>query len=123
MDLYGIPMDAVRSDVPHIPWSEKTISKVYWRGQATGMFANKDLNWRSSQRHRLHRFTHPSADARKVAILVPSKIGKGWVESRERPVDLAKKWFDVELVGGPMQCDREFAFLSTASSTVVEHEH
>lgn len=132
MDLFGVPMDAVRADVDHVPWDEKVVPKVYWRGQATGasrrspvlsvvrgrsltccspspagMFANKQENWRASQRHRLYRFAHPTDRSAKVSLLVPSADGQGWVVEQRKAAVLAKRWLDIELVGGAMQCDQE----------------
>jgi hypothetical protein len=35
-DLFGVPLDNFFADVALVPWAEKTIPKVYWRGSGTG---------------------------------------------------------------------------------------
>jgi hypothetical protein len=128
-----VPMDAVRSEVPVVPWQEKTIPKLYWRGQGTGAYSHlrrfltrdwcPDLDcttrlagvsksppadWRATQRYRLYRFSHPSSEDAKTtqSVLTPSRDGHGWSPELRRTDSLIKELLDIEMVNGPIQCDQ-----------------
>ena len=70
--------------------------------------ASKKLDWRSSQRLRLHALAHPKNPSEKISVLQKSgRMVGGW-ERVERTVgDAAEEWLDVGLVDGPLQCIEE----------------
>lgn len=118
-----------------VPWSEKDIPKLFWRGKMTGssspelfsipllvltssprrvasslpgMMASKTRNWRASQRIRLHHFAHPHDSTEKISVLQKSKkVGGGWERVEWRLKDAAEQWLDIGLVDGPLQCVKE----------------
>jgi hypothetical protein len=82
-------------------WSKKKISKLLWRGSTTGAEFRSDVDWRASQRARLHLMAHHSNGS--THILSPddslTRIVSKDVES------LNHKLLDVSFSGGPVQCD------------------
>ncbi|WWD15888.1 hypothetical protein CI109_100312 [Kwoniella shandongensis] len=100
-DVVGVPLDGVHEKVDYVPWEEKSIAKVFWRGSATGLSHNKKTPWRSSQRERLHFFAHNSSSGDTTLLLPDGSTG---VYNHQ---ELADKWLDVGLSGVPVQCNKE----------------
>ncbi|KAL7413410.1 hypothetical protein BDY24DRAFT_68579 [Mrakia frigida] len=108
MDIPSTPLESVNQTIPMVPWSEKDIPKLFWRGKMTGMMASKTRNWRASQRIRLHHFAHPHDSTEKISVLQKSKkVGGGWERVEWRLKDAAEQWLDIGLVDGPLQCVKE----------------
>ncbi|EFP88072.2 uncharacterized protein PGTG_12519 [Puccinia graminis f. sp. tritici CRL 75-36-700-3] len=82
-------------------WSKKKITKLLWRGSTTGAEFRSDVDWRASQRARLHLMAHHSNGS--THILSPddslTRIVSKDIES------LNHKLLDVSFSGGPVQCD------------------
>ncbi|OAV95361.1 hypothetical protein PTTG_05423 [Puccinia triticina 1-1 BBBD Race 1] len=82
-------------------WAQKKIAKLLWRGSTTGAEFRTDVNWKDSQRARLHIMAHEANHP--VHILSPDDS-----LTRVATKDIGKlneKLLDVSLSGGPVQCD------------------
>ncbi|WVQ78070.1 hypothetical protein IAT38_000151 [Cryptococcus sp. DSM 104549] len=99
-DIVGVPLDGVYEKVLETAWEDKDIRKIFWRGRATGIFHEKAVPWRSSQRERLHTF------AANVSGTVPLLLPNGTVQDWGKE-DLTERWLDIGLVGGPILCSAE----------------
>ncbi|WWC61152.1 uncharacterized protein I303_103731 [Kwoniella dejecticola CBS 10117] len=100
-DIVGVPLDGVFEKVPYVKWEDKSISKAFWRGSATGLFHSRKTPWRSSQRERLHFFANNETSLQDtVSVLLPNgEIG-------EYQNEKLNDWLDVGLSGVPSQCDQ-----------------
>lgn len=89
-------------------WSERTDSRLFWRGRSTGAFFNRHRRWWDAHRTSLHRMAN-SIDLADdlVDVLVESQDGKGLVRQRYERQVLNEKYLDVGLVGKPTQCSVE----------------
>lgn len=110
-------------------WEGKSINKLLWRGSTTGAEFAKNVEWKLSQRARLHFMGHEK-EGNKHVLWADKK------ESKMRVDDFATKalndeYMDVSFSGHPVQCDEEtceimdkiieFAptMVSSAAATVV----
>jgi beta-1,2-xylosyltransferase len=83
----------------HIPWSEKTIRKVVWRGTLTGAFHRDRYDWRSSQRHRLsHLVGNTTSDTETVVLLERDDDGNITAVEKQNERGLIEKWLNVGLI-------------------------
>lgn len=72
-----------------------------------GLFANKEIDWRNSQRLRLHGLGHPKHPEEKISVLQKSRrVGGGWERVERTLGSAAEEWLDVGLVDGPVQCEK-----------------
>lgn len=86
-------------------WEDKTINKLLWRGSTTGAEFRKDVEWKLSQRARLHFLGHETQGKKHVL----------WADKRESRMrvsdfeiaDLNREYMDVSFSGHPVQCDDE----------------
>ena len=76
------------------------------RGSTTGIYHNKRLPWRQSQRERLHFWVHNETDTPVPVLVDRSAQGLGVVSEQYSSQELRDKWLDVGLAGGPAQCDK-----------------
>lgn len=86
-------------------WENKTINKLLWRGSTTGAEFAKNVEWKLSQRARLHFMGHEK-EGKKHVLWADKK------ESKMRVNDFATKalndeYMDVAFSGHPVQCDEE----------------
>lgn len=87
-------------------WSDKTSSKLFWRGRSTGSHHSKKWNWRDSHRIRLHGLAHNLSLADdQVSVLVETKHEKLRRKTFRRQ-ELNDAYLDVGLISPAMQCDR-----------------
>lgn len=83
-------------------WGSKPYNKLLWRGSTTGVDFEEDVDWRASQRSRLHFMTHETTG--KKVVLLAEKEG----EMREDEMSIGamnKAYMDASFSGGPVQCD------------------
>ncbi|WVQ78122.1 hypothetical protein IAT38_000203 [Cryptococcus sp. DSM 104549] len=99
-DIVGVPLDGVYERVPYVPWEKKDVSKIFWRGTATGLFHDKRKPWRSSQRERLHFWATNTTGT--VPLLLPDGTVRDWERG-----EVVEGWLDVGLSGGATQCNIE----------------
>ncbi|KAK8869838.1 hypothetical protein IAR55_000406 [Kwoniella newhampshirensis] len=99
-DVVGVPLDGVYEKLEYVPWEQKPLAKIFWRGSATGLSHNKKTRWRSSQRERLHFLAHNTSNTHDLLL------SDGSVRVYDHQ-ELADKWLDVGLSGVPVQCDKE----------------
>lgn len=92
------------------PWAQKKLSKLLWRGSTTGAEFMKGINWKSSQRSRLHFISHEDNITSKestLKVLVENPKTKE-VEVLDRDLKgLNDRFMDTSFSGGPVQCDPE----------------
>ncbi|KAL7423567.1 hypothetical protein Q5752_001147 [Cryptotrichosporon argae] len=90
----------------YLPWDQKTIPKVHWRGSMTGDFydTRHDYNWRNSHRIRLHTKTHETEG--ESLVLIQGDDG-GWRHRAFRNEMLNRAYMDIGLTGGPKQCNKD----------------
>lgn len=89
-------------------WEDKSDRRIFWRGLGTGGF-NTQIDWRLSQRMRLHLMMNGKKDAEgqeafwegeeEVMVVTPD----GWQLERRKHAELAKAYADVSLVDKPHQ--------------------
>ena len=91
-----------------LPWDEKDINKMHWRGRMTGDFysARKDYNWHNSHRIRLHQSTH--AEEGQVGIYVKGRRTGGWEWQTWNKGTINKAYTDVGLTDKPQQVGPPF---------------
>ena len=95
-----------------LPWDEKVINKIFWRGKMTGDIhqAREDYNWRNSHRIRLHRMSHETKGM--VGIYVKGKETGKWDWQSLDKTTANEVYMDVGLTDGPIQ-------VGSARSTAV----
>ncbi|EGG11221.1 family 90 glycosyltransferase [Melampsora larici-populina 98AG31] len=91
-------------------WNSKKLNKLLWRGSTTGAEFMKGIDWKSSQRSRLHFISHENKitnqpDRLKV-LVEDSKTKEVNVLDRELK-RLNDRFMDTSFSGGPVQCDPE----------------
>lgn len=107
-DVLGIPPERVETEVPLIPWAEKTQSRLLWRGTNTGMFYAAHLPWRDSHRVRLMRMGEEEGGA--VVLSPPEVMRKRSIinaASLQNKGTANARLFDMAFVDGPIQCEHE----------------
>ncbi|KAL7417282.1 hypothetical protein BDY24DRAFT_412029 [Mrakia frigida] len=69
------PLEAFQNVTIRIPWEDKSIDKIFWRGSTTGDSFSKrdDYNWRNSHRIRLHALANARRGHTDVLIESPSR--------------------------------------------------
>ncbi|WRT67552.1 uncharacterized protein IL334_004524 [Kwoniella shivajii] len=89
----------------YVPWEEKTISKLFWRGSTTGdsYSKRKDYTWHQSHRPRLALMTQAKEGLKNVWV----KRGKEWDKESWGISKLNEAYMDVGLTGVPHQCKKE----------------
>lgn len=90
----------------YVPWDDKTVDKLHWRGKPTGDWYSHraNYNWRNSHRIRLHTLTHAQDGTR--SIYVKSRRTGGWEMQTWEAGKVNKAYMDVGLVDGPIQVRR-----------------
>ena len=85
----------------YVPWEEKTIEKLFWRGSTTGdsYFKRPDYDWRTSHRTRLGLLTAANTGSRDIWV---DRAGS-WEKESWGLVRLNDKYLDVGLSGKPHQ--------------------
>lgn len=93
----------------YLPWEEKTINKLHWRGHTTGdsFRFRDDYNWRNSHRVRLHTITHAKEGERK--IYVKSRRTGQWEMQTWEAGKINEAYTDVGLANKPVQVSTRFA--------------
>lgn len=106
-DVLATPLEQYSSTyIGYDPeWEEKTINKLLWRGSTTGAEFRKDVDWKLSQRARLHFAGHEKTGKKHV-------LWADRAESKMRVDDfdtkaLNQQYMDVSFSGRPVQCDPE----------------
>ncbi|KAL7421169.1 hypothetical protein Q5752_004054 [Cryptotrichosporon argae] len=91
----------------YVPWEEKTVPKLFWRGSMTGDHYDhrKDSNWRNSHRIRLHTKTHETDGT--SPILVQNTNDGTWYTQEWSNAVLNEAYMDVGLTGKAFQCNKE----------------
>ncbi|KAH9809072.1 family 90 glycosyltransferase [Melampsora americana] len=91
-------------------WKQKKLNKLLWRGSTTGAEFMKGIDWKSSQRSRLHFISHEdniTTKDTKLKVLVENPKTKE-VEVLDRSLkELNLRFMDTSFSGGPVQCDPE----------------
>ncbi|WWC88904.1 uncharacterized protein L201_003819 [Kwoniella dendrophila CBS 6074] len=89
----------------YVPWEQKTISKLFWRGSTTGdsYSKRKDYTWHQSHRPRLALMTQEKKGLKDVWV----KRGKDWDKESWSISRLNEAYMDIGLTGGPHQCKKE----------------
>lgn len=89
----------------YLPWKEKTINKLFWRGSSTGdsYSKRKNYDWHRSHRPRLHLLAQ--ADEGEKALWV--KKGRSWEKQSWGVKRLNEMYMDVGLSGQPHQCNKQ----------------
>lgn len=91
-------------------WSEKTISKLFWRGASTGdaytqpKASRPDYDWRTSHRPRLHLFGQRTEGEAKVWV---KRDDRRWDQETFSISELNDRYLDVGLAGKVHQCDHD----------------
>lgn len=90
----------------HLPWSAKTINKLFWRGSSTGdsysrRKSNPDYDWRKSHRPRLHLMMQAEEGDAEIWL----KRGREWAPETWSVKKLNEEYMDVGLAGKPHQCN------------------
>ncbi|ORY27899.1 glycosyl transferase family 90-domain-containing protein [Naematelia encephala] len=86
----------------YLPWSEKKINKIFWRGSATGGIYNGNRDWRKSHRMRLALLVQ--ATKGQVELLV-ERAGR-WIRETWEKKDISKAYMDIGVIDRAIQCDR-----------------
>lgn len=110
-DVLGIPPELVSDSdaVALVPWSQKTETRLLWRGSNTGMFYSSAHPWRESHRVRLLNLGDPEVTSR-VSVLSPPGLMRGTISQSARVQDTQRtnsRLFNMAFVGHPIQCDEE----------------
>ncbi len=85
----------------YVPWEQKTINKLFWRGSSTGdsYSVRKNYDWRRSHRPRLHLMMQNETGDAPVWV----KRGREWSEESWSVAKLNEVYMDVGLAGKPHQ--------------------
>lgn len=107
----------------YLPWNEKTINKLFWRGSSTGDSYSKrkidpEYNWRNSHRPRLHLKLQNQTGESEIWV----KRGREWVPEQWNNGELNKAYMDVGLTGKPHQCNQEDGTCDEMASEIVFKE-
>lgn len=91
----------------HLPWSAKTINKLFWRGSSTGdsysrRKSNPDYDWRKTHRPRLHLMMQAEEGDAEIWL----KRGREWAPETWSVKKLNAEYMDVGLMGKPHQCNQ-----------------
>ncbi|WWD18275.1 hypothetical protein CI109_102725 [Kwoniella shandongensis] len=90
-----------------VPWEEKSISKLFWRGSTTGdsysKRSNSDYTWHQSHRPRLALMTQATEGHRDVWV----RRWNAWEKESWGIAKLNEAYMDIGLTGGPHQCKKE----------------
>ncbi|KAL7410810.1 hypothetical protein BDY24DRAFT_398543 [Mrakia frigida] len=86
------PLDAFSEYSPTVPWDEKKINQILWRGSTTGDEFSNRTNWRNSHRIRLYSVTNTIEG--NVDVLVESR-NHFWSRT-----EVSRKRFDVRDLNG-----------------------
>lgn len=116
-DVLGIPTERVVSDLQLVPWVNKTISRLLWRGSNTGMHYAKDLPWQDTQRVRLMALGaadnngngNNGSSAAATVLSPPGLMGGKSVQASVLVQDKKTAnaaYFDMGFVGRPIQCEK-----------------
>ena len=89
-----------------LPWDEKDIAKMQWRGKMTGDFysGRRDYNWRNSHRIRLHTMTHDNEG--QVGIYVKGRRSGAWEWQSWDKKLINEAYTDAGLTDKPFQVGR-----------------
>ncbi|WWD04614.1 hypothetical protein V865_002685 [Kwoniella europaea PYCC6329] len=95
----------------YVPWEQKSISKLFWRGSTTGdsYSKRKDYTWHQSHRPRLALMTQDGQVGEKQ-IWVKARgrtDGGAWNKESWSINRLNEAYMDIGLTGGPHQCKKE----------------
>lgn len=90
----------------HLPWNQKTINKLFWRGSSTGDSYSKrksdpGYDWRKSHRPRLHLMMQQEEGDTEIWV----KRGREWEPEVWSVAKLNAEYMDVGLAGKPHQCN------------------
>ena len=86
-------------------WAEKKNNKLLWRGSTTGAEFAKNVEWKLSQRARLHFMGHEK-DGKKHVLWADAKESKMRVNDFNITA-LNDEYMDLAFSGHPVQCDPE----------------
>lgn len=86
------------------PFSEKGINKLLWRGSTTGAEFSKGVDWKSSQRSRLHFLGREANGTRNVLLSNEAEAAREVVIPISR---MNSAYLDLSFSGHPAQCDKE----------------
>ncbi|KAK4687168.1 hypothetical protein P7C73_g2946, partial [Tremellales sp. Uapishka_1] len=96
---------SVSAQKKFVPWEDKTINKLFWRGSSTGdsYSKRKNYDWRRSHRPRLHLMAQATEGQREIW----AKRGKEWDRESWGNGKLNEAYMDVGFTGKPHQCKQE----------------
>jgi hypothetical protein len=88
----------------YLPWEEKTINKIFWRGTSTGDSYSKrksdpKYDWRKQHRPRLHLMAQAEEGTKQIWL----QRGREWVPEDWSVKRLNEHYMDVGLTGKPHQ--------------------
>lgn len=109
-DVLGVPPERVTNVTSSVPWSEKTHSRLLWRGANTGMHYGADREWRDTHRVRLMHLGAEGSGS-KTILPPPGSMGGKKLQDAAGKVDKSAAnphYFDMAFVGKAI---REYYYL------------
>ncbi|WVF69398.1 hypothetical protein IAT40_004175 [Kwoniella sp. CBS 6097] len=125
-ELLTTPLEAYENSTSakgreqHVPWEQKSISKLFWRGSSTGDSYSKRKNytWRQSHRPRLALMTQATEGLKDVWV----KRGQYWDKESWGVKKLNEAYMDVGLTGKTHQCKKEDGTCEEMDSEIIFKE-
>lgn len=104
-DIIVTPLEQYDDDylIYDPPFEYKTKNKLMWRGSTTGTEFRTDVNWRDSQRARLHFMAHEKDGKREIMWSDKGAIRLSNLTNKE----INEAYMDISFSGVPAQCDPE----------------
>jgi len=93
-----------------LPFDEKPIHKVVWRGSLDGIDIHHDNAWRSSHRHRLIAMSNSNDTEldRSLRVTRTDFFGREWQDDVETNLaELNERYTNMRATGHPLQCDED----------------
>jgi len=123
-DILGIPVEQFAADSLYIPFDEKPMDKLMWRGSNTGTHYSQKTAWKTTQRIRLVELATTATGS--LEVLLP---GKKMLESKRDRTSrsIQEEWktlqdwgMDISFTGKPIRksfhfCENRISCLSRDS--------
>ncbi|KAG8893491.1 F-actin-capping protein subunit alpha [Tulasnella sp. 403] len=90
-----------------MPWSERSTSKLFWRGRMTGSHHSTKLPWQTSHRIRLHNIANNETFSNDVVNLLVEDSKRRVSRKKYSRKVLNSAYLDTGLISPPIQCAEE----------------
>lgn len=112
-DILGVPTEQWVSEMPAIPWKQRSRNRLMWRGSNTGAYHSTETTWRDSHRARLVKMTTTGEDGDHDEVwMLPAPLVGGEQSLKDTAVKgirsgVNSQMLDIAFAGKPLQCNEE----------------